>query len=90
MFHHRIRNKIDELLKQYNITEVSIIQLYVVTRLLVYHFQHVVLAMAEAERYLPSLIDKIEVILDEVGLRETEIVIRMSGLSKWLLSCSNG
>lgn len=41
------------------------------------------LAMAEAERYLPSLIEKIEVIVDEAGLRDTEIVIRMSG-------CPNG
>ncbi|AQQ53575.1 assimilatory sulfite reductase (NADPH) hemoprotein subunit [Planococcus lenghuensis] len=37
------------------------------------------LAMAEAERYLPSLITKIEDILDEAGLREEEILIRMSG-----------
>ncbi|GAA0443426.1 hypothetical protein GCM10008983_20810 [Lentibacillus halophilus] len=41
------------------------------------------LAMAESQRYLPSLIDKIEVILEEVGLMEEEIVIRMSG-------CPNG
>lgn len=41
------------------------------------------LAMAEAERYLPSLIDKIELIIDEAGLNEEEIVIRMSG-------CPNG
>ncbi|UJL47712.1 assimilatory sulfite reductase (NADPH) hemoprotein subunit [Virgibacillus sp. NKC19-16] len=41
------------------------------------------LAMAESERYLPSLIDKIEVILDEAGLNEEEIIIRMSG-------CPNG
>ncbi|MFZ3577472.1 assimilatory sulfite reductase (NADPH) hemoprotein subunit [Virgibacillus sp. DJP39] len=41
------------------------------------------LAMAESERYLPSLVDKIEVILDEAGLNEQEIVIRMSG-------CPNG
>lgn len=41
------------------------------------------LAMAESERYLPSLLDKIEEILDEAGLREEEIVIRMSG-------CPNG
>ncbi|WP_273834386.1 assimilatory sulfite reductase (NADPH) hemoprotein subunit [Guptibacillus sedimenti] len=43
------------------------------------------LAMAEAERYLPSLIDKIEEIVDEAGLREEEIVIRMSGCPN---SCS--
>ena len=41
------------------------------------------LAMAEAERYLPVLIDKIEKIIDENGLREEEITIRMTG-------CPNG
>ncbi|EQB38593.1 sulfite reductase [Virgibacillus sp. CM-4] len=41
------------------------------------------LAMAESERYLPSLLEKIENLLDEAGLREEEIVIRMSG-------CPNG
>lgn len=41
------------------------------------------LAMAESERYLPSLINKIEEILDEAGLNEEEITIRMSG-------CPNG
>lgn len=41
------------------------------------------LAMAEAERYLPSLITKIDEIVEEEGLQETEITIRMSG-------CPNG
>ncbi len=41
------------------------------------------LAMAEAERYLPTLIDKIERIIDENGLRDEEITIRMTG-------CPNG
>ncbi|WP_338472233.1 assimilatory sulfite reductase (NADPH) hemoprotein subunit [Niallia sp. XMNu-256] len=41
------------------------------------------LAMAEAERYLPSLLDKIEEIIDETGLRDKEINIRMTG-------CPNG
>ncbi|GET25023.1 sulfite reductase [NADPH] hemoprotein beta-component [Prolixibacter sp. NT017] len=41
------------------------------------------LAFAEAERYLPSLITKIEKLLDEVGLFQDEIVIRMTG-------CPNG
>ncbi|MFG6120508.1 assimilatory sulfite reductase (NADPH) hemoprotein subunit [Thalassobacillus sp. B23F22_16] len=41
------------------------------------------LAMAESERYLPVLLDKIEDILKEAGLEEEEIVIRMSG-------CPNG
>ncbi|WHY88496.1 assimilatory sulfite reductase (NADPH) hemoprotein subunit [Neobacillus novalis] len=41
------------------------------------------LAMAESERYLPELIDKIEEIVDENGLRDEEITIRMTG-------CPNG
>jgi sulfite reductase (NADPH) hemoprotein beta-component len=41
------------------------------------------LAFAEAERYLPSLITKIESILDQYGLFKEEIVIRMTG-------CPNG
>ena len=41
------------------------------------------LAFADSERYLPSLIDKIEEIVDENGLRDEEITIRMTG-------CPNG
>lgn len=41
------------------------------------------LAMAEAERYLPVLISKLEDIVTENGLREEEITIRMTG-------CPNG
>lgn len=41
------------------------------------------LAFAEAERYLPSLMEKIESLLDEHGLLKQEIVIRMTG-------CPNG
>lgn len=41
------------------------------------------LAMAESERYLPSLISKIEEITESVGLRDDDIVIRMTG-------CPNG
>ncbi|OMJ17885.1 Sulfite reductase [NADPH] subunit beta [Smittium culicis] len=41
------------------------------------------LAMAESERYLPSLVSLIENVLDESGLRNDAIVIRMTG-------CPNG
>jgi sulfite reductase (NADPH) hemoprotein beta-component len=41
------------------------------------------LAMAEAERYLPSLLDKIENLLSKYGLSREVITIRMSG-------CPNG
>ncbi|GIP37070.1 sulfite reductase [NADPH] hemoprotein beta-component [Paenibacillus sp. J31TS4] len=41
------------------------------------------LAMAESERYLPTLLDKIDPMLVEAGLQDEEIVIRMTG-------CPNG
>lgn len=41
------------------------------------------LALAEAQRYLPALISKIEVLLDKHGLRDEEISVRMTG-------CPNG
>ena len=41
------------------------------------------LAMAEAERYLPDLVGKIEAILEQNGLSQEPITIRMSG-------CPNG
>ena len=41
------------------------------------------LAMAESERYLPSLIDKLDVIMKEAGLENKAILLRMTG-------CPNG
>ncbi|KAF2143709.1 uncharacterized protein K452DRAFT_296697 [Aplosporella prunicola CBS 121167] len=41
------------------------------------------LAMAESERYLPVLVGKVEAILEENGLRQDSIVMRMTG-------CPNG
>ena len=41
------------------------------------------LALAEGQRYLPSLITKIEPLLDKHGLKEEDIIIRMTG-------CPNG
>ncbi len=41
------------------------------------------LAMAESERYFPTLLTKIEAIMESVGLKNEEIVIRMTG-------CPNG
>ncbi|SDM20856.1 sulfite reductase (NADPH) beta subunit [Modicisalibacter muralis] len=41
------------------------------------------LAMAESERYLPSLIDKLDNVMDEAGLADDAIVVRMTG-------CPNG
>ncbi len=41
------------------------------------------LAMAESERYLPSLVDKLDALASETGIAEVPITIRMSG-------CPNG
>jgi len=41
------------------------------------------LALAEAERYLPDLLTRIEGLLEEVGLKGEEIIVRMTG-------CPNG
>ena len=41
------------------------------------------LALAESERYLPTLVDDLDVILEEAGLQNDEIIIRSTG-------CPNG
>jgi sulfite reductase (NADPH) hemoprotein beta-component len=41
------------------------------------------LALAESERYLPDLLTRLEALLQELGLAEQEIIIRMTG-------CPNG
>lgn len=41
------------------------------------------LAMAESERYLPTLLDKIDAVMRDAGLADTPIVLRMTG-------CPNG
>lgn len=41
------------------------------------------LAMAESERYLPELVDKVETIFEKNGLRNDEVTMRMTG-------CPNG
>ena len=41
------------------------------------------LALAESERYLPELVTRLETVLEQHGLREREITIRMTG-------CPNG
>ena len=41
------------------------------------------LALAESERYLPSLVTKLDAIMDAAGLRDQPIVLRMTG-------CPNG
>ncbi|MCZ8514406.1 assimilatory sulfite reductase (NADPH) hemoprotein subunit [Paenibacillus filicis] len=77
------KKKIEELIKEYGLTDG--IQYSALRRnsMACVALPTCGLAMAESERYLPTLLEKIEVILDEAGLREEEIVIRMTG-------CPNG
>ncbi|MCA0989705.1 assimilatory sulfite reductase (NADPH) hemoprotein subunit [Pseudalkalibacillus hwajinpoensis] len=79
------KTEIDELVAAYGLTDGKQNSALRRNSMACVAFPTCGLAMAEAERYLPSLIDKIEEIVDEAGLREEEIVIRMSGCPN---SCS--
>ncbi|UKS24189.1 assimilatory sulfite reductase (NADPH) hemoprotein subunit [Paenibacillus sp. HWE-109] len=77
------KKKIEELIKEYGLTDGLHYSALRRSSMACVAFPTCGLAMAESERYLPSLIDKLEPMLDEAGLREKEIVIRMTG-------CPNG
>lgn len=77
------KQEIAALIKQYGLTDGEHHSALRRSAMACVAFPTCGLAMAESERYLPSLLDKIEVILDESGLRDKEIIIRMSG-------CPNG
>jgi sulfite reductase (NADPH) hemoprotein beta-component len=77
------KKKIDELVEQYGLTDGEHISALRRSSIACVALPTCGLAMAEAERYLPRLIDKIEDIVDENGLRDKEITIRMTG-------CPNG
>lgn len=77
------RKKINDLVDQYGLTDGKHYSALRRSSLACVALPTCGLAMAEAERYLPVLIDKIEAIVDENGLRNEEITIRMTG-------CPNG
>lgn len=77
------KEKIDTLMKRYGLSSGEQHSALRRSSMACVAFPTCGLAMAEAERYLPELLDKIEVIIDEAGLRDKEITIRMSG-------CPNG
>ncbi|KRG09469.1 sulfite reductase [Virgibacillus soli] len=78
-----LKPQIETLIQQYGLTDGEHYSALRRNSMACVAFPTCGLAMAESERYLPSLLDKIDLILDEAGLREEEIVIRMSG-------CPNG
>ncbi|KAJ8503311.1 hypothetical protein ONZ45_g10971 [Pleurotus djamor] len=73
---------VKEILKKYNMDNLSYSGMRLSSSACV-ALPTCVLAMAESERYLPLLIDKVEKICEEHGLRNDTIMIRMSG-------CPNG
>ncbi|GGJ57529.1 sulfite reductase (NADPH) hemoprotein beta-component [Anoxybacillus voinovskiensis] len=75
--------EIDALIKQYGLTDGKRYSALRRNSLACVALPTCGLAMAEAERYLPKLLDKIEEIVEENGLRDEEITIRMTG-------CPNG
>ncbi len=77
------KKKITELIEQYGLTDGAHYTALRRSSMSCVALPTCGLAMAEAERYLPELIDKVEAIIDENGLREEEITIRMTG-------CPNG
>ena len=77
------KKKINDLIEQFGLTDGSQYSALRRSSMACVALPTCGLAMAEAERYLPELIDKIDDILDENGLREKEITIRMTG-------CPNG
>lgn len=79
----RKKKKIEELIERYQLTASAHYSALRRNSMACVSLPTCGMAMAEAERYLPELIDKIEPILEEAGLRDEDIVIRMTG-------CPNG
>ncbi|MBV7505482.1 assimilatory sulfite reductase (NADPH) hemoprotein subunit [Bacillus sp. sid0103] len=77
------KKKINDLIEQYGLTDGKHYSALRRSSMACVALPTCGLAMAEAERYLPSLIDKIDTIVDENGLGDKEITIRMTG-------CPNG
>jgi len=77
------KKKINELIEQYGLTDGSQYTALRRNSMACVALPTCGLAMAESERYLPELIDKIDEMIDENGLRNEEITIRMTG-------CPNG
>lgn len=77
------KKKISELIEKYGLTDGKHYSALRRSALACVALPTCGLAMAEAERYLPKLIDKIDEIVDQNGLNDKEITIRMTG-------CPNG
>ncbi len=77
------KKKIEALIEQYRLTDGAHYSALRRNSMACVSLPTCGMAMAEAERYLPTLIDKLELELDQAGLRNEDIVVRMTG-------CPNG
>ncbi|MEO7982744.1 MAG: NADPH-dependent assimilatory sulfite reductase hemoprotein subunit [Bacteroidota bacterium] len=78
------KNLIENILRQFNIIEhTDAAGVLRKNAMACVAFNTCPLALAEAQRYLPSLISKIEPLLAKYNLQEEEIILRMTG-------CPNG
>ncbi|GIP23747.1 assimilatory sulfite reductase (NADPH) hemoprotein subunit [Paenibacillus sp. J22TS3] len=77
------KKKIESMIQQFNLTDGKHYSALRRNSMACVALPTCGLAMAESERYLPSLMDKIEPMLSQHGLQDEEIVIRMTG-------CPNG
>jgi sulfite reductase (NADPH) hemoprotein beta-component len=77
------RPKVDALLKNYGLQGSEILSGLRLNSIACVSLPTCGLALAEAERYLPDLIEELEEVLDSAGLRQDAITIRMTG-------CPNG
>lgn len=75
--------KIEKLLKEHGIDQTDSVSAMRLHSMACVALPTCGLALAESERYLPDLVGEIEEVLDEVGLRQDAITIRMTG-------CPNG
>jgi len=77
------REKIEDILREHGIDPHADLSAVRRSSMACVAFPTCGLAMAESERYLPALIDKLEAIMAANGLRDDAIVVRMTG-------CPNG
>jgi len=74
---------LDDLLRRYGIENSARAMALRLNSMACVAFPTCGLAMAESERYLPTLVDKLESVLADCGLQDDAITIRMTG-------CANG
>ena len=77
------KSRIETLLKQHHLADASNRSALRLNSMACVALPTCGLALAESERYLPELIDELDTVIDDCGLRSDAITIRMTG-------CPNG